>query len=211
MADSFETMTDAELVAALRRIDPLAPNLSDLLVEMWKRGVREAERYGRKLMAGNIDGNLNRHPDTRLYDVLEVMGGRFDGPSDAQDWITLASGYEQRIRDTLMAIGARNNPRIGYEVLELAERTGDLDSINEALRSIVGSVSANDAGLRDCLMHWAKSLQAMPSTKVAILRRLAELPWTQDLEDFFVQCDVEDDGSDASVTETINEALRRVR
>jgi hypothetical protein len=70
---SFHGLNNAELVRALHDIDPLASNLSDLLTEMWQRELPEAERYGLKLMAANLDGNLNRHPDTKLYDVLEVM------------------------------------------------------------------------------------------------------------------------------------------
>jgi hypothetical protein len=209
MTHSFETMTDAELVKTLHDFDPLSPNLSDPLVEMWRRGLREAERYGRRLMAGNLDGNLNRHPDTRLYDVLEVMCGCFNRPIGAEAWLHMAPGYEQRILDTLMIITLRTNPEFGYEVLQVAERERDDELVSKALLSVVRSVPANEAKLQACLVRWAREPVVMPVARLAVFRRLGELPRTPTLEDFFVQNCVDDDGSDPALTEVINDALRR--
>ena len=205
---SFENMADAELVATLGDIDPLAPNLSDLLVEMWKRGLREAESYGLNLMAEDLDGNLNRHPDERLYDVLEIMCGCFEGTLDAGDLLILAS-WGQRIFDVLMTIAIRTNPRIGYEVLDLAVKESDGDRINTALRSIISCVPTGEAELQSCLTYWVEKREAMPNTRVALFRRLAELPWSEELEDFFVRCQVDDDKNDAAISEAIDQALRQ--
>jgi hypothetical protein len=208
-ASSFHELTDAELVETLHSIDPLASDLSDLMVEMWQRQLPEAEGHARKLMDANLDGNLDRHPDSKLYDVLEVMCDRFDRHTDAQEWLDFASGYEQRILDVLMIIAVRTNPSMGYEVLELAKQKGDYDVISKALLSVIRSTPESDSNLPECLMWWAQDRAVMPNTRVAILRRLSVLPWSKELEDFFVRRHIEDDGSDVAMTDAIADALKQ--
>ena len=210
-APPFHALSDAELIDALHGIAPLASDLSDLLVEMWKRELPEAERYGHKLMAGNLGGNLNRHPDARLYDVLEVMCGCFNRPLNAQDWLALASAHEQRILDTLMIIAVRRDLRMGYEVLDLAEQQGDYNVISKALLSVVRSVPVSESNLSECLMRWAQDRAVMPNTRVAVFRRLSELPRSEKVEDFVIRCHIEDDGGDAAVTDAINDVFKQHR
>ena len=210
-ASAYEELTDGALVEALRSADPEAPDLSDLLIEMWKRELGDALSYCRELMAANGDGRLNRHPDARLYDVLEVMQGTFGRAVDAEGWLDLASAYEERILDALMITAARRNPEIGYEVLAIAKERGNHDVINKALLSLTRSVPANDSNLLTCLMQWAQDRSVPPRARVALFERVGELPWSREAEDFLIQHHLDDDGSDPPITAAINEALKRCR
>lgn len=209
MSSAYGSMTEAELSKALQHCDPRAADLSDLLIEMWKRGMTEAHEYGMALMSGNRDGNLHHHPDARLYDVLEVLCGCFRVPCDAQDWLKFAYGYEQRILDALMAQSLRENRRMGYEVLELAKSEGNYHIISNALLSVIECVPSSDAELQTCLIHWAKDREVLPKTRIAIFNRFVVLPRTEELEDFLVRCHIEDKGDDAAITSAINLALRQ--
>ena len=83
------------------------------------------------------------------------------------------------------------------------------ECINNALCSIVVSIPTGEEELQECLMYWVKKPDVSPNTRAAILRRLAELPWSEGLEDFFVRCHIDDDNSHPAITEVINEALQR--
>lgn len=207
MIESYATKTNADLVVSLREVDLLAANLSDLLVEMWKRGLREAHHFAVKLMLENGDGDLNRHPDERLYDVLEILSGGFK-PLSAESWLQLASGYEQRILDALMINTVRSNPRIGFEVLDGVAKDNCDKTIDKALISVVSAIPENTEGLQECLMRWVEDQRIGPNSRVAIFRRLGELQWNEQLEDFLVRASINDNGYDAALTESISEALR---
>jgi len=108
-----------------------------------------------------------------------------------------------------MAIAVRANPTFAYEVLDLAEGNGDYQIASKALLSIICSIPATDARLPRCLMRWAQDRAVMPNSRLAIFRRLSELPRSEEVEGFFIQRHIEDDGSDAAMTDAINDALKQ--
>ena len=151
-----------------------APSPSDLLIEMWKRGLAEAETYACRLMVGADKGAFEMIPDSSLYDVVEVMLGCFDEPVDGDGWVSLAQGYDERILEALLTVAVKANRRIEDEVTRIAVDQEDWDVLNKLVRCVVRAYPRDVEGIQGFCLGWASDERLAPRTRADVFVRLAE-------------------------------------
>ncbi len=211
MIRPFRQHTDAQLRSALDALDlspPVPDQLVDLLLEMWRRGLPGLDDYAMRLYASDR-GTWDY--EESLYEALMIICGHREEPDEIDNWLALvACGFEERILDALMAVRLRQDPHFGRATLARADsdagRRRDFE-LDTAVRCFARNAPADSAAECEHLMQLARDARLKTQTRLVVFERLAALPRTTALTDFFVQCAIDDDGAEPPITQLIDAAL----
>lgn len=205
-----EDMTNDKLLAALDPPYEYSYTLNELMAEANRRGMGECVRHARKFVDDKWDTWLQAEC---LY-AISKWGNKTDLPQvwdiarDSRDYFALAAALNAIIsldpaqyREALALATA-------YRGFEPYDKTSESYVISCTLESIARNVSDAESGLEGLLIEWAAQTALIPVSRAAIFRRLANMPRTARIEQFFIDYYLANDLSYPELMQITNDALR---
>jgi hypothetical protein len=200
-------LSDADVVKAAAKVNPHSTALVELFREARWRGLREILPVAR------------RHLDPSDVDVAIAAAFAVRDFGDASDVPRLISMVDRwdydRVRAAVLDAIVTLDPGKAEYALEVAGRRHDDDEffdddyVMASVLSRLAEVLPDDSpDLEGQLLAWAADSRLTPTQLESVYRRLAVLPRTPRVEEFFVDFCVRDDGANRELTRIVDEALR---
>jgi hypothetical protein len=198
-------MSDAEVLEALPKVRMNCTAVEELLEEVARRKLRAALPTARAYLA-----HFCPTAATRAAAVVELFGDGSDVP--ALRALTEKPYNHEQSAEALCAI-VTLDPARADEVLARAERGEereyfDNDYVTAAVMTCVAKVlPAESPGLEARLLAWADDPRLAVEQREVIYRRLAALPRTPRIADFFVAYCVRDERTTPTLAWIVDGAL----
>lgn|GEM_PF-6608036 len=200
-------LSDSELIEVAAKVHPYSTALGDLLEAGRKRGLRSIAPIARQhldhidpsfaIAAASVLQDLGDATDVeRLVDVVPA----------AIDHFHLAA-----ILDAIVTLdGSMADVALRAAVVQPEREDFDSDYVYASvITRLSESLPMDSPKLEQSLFGWANDSRLSVVQKERIYRRIAALPRSKGVEDFFVDYCINDDGSNPNLTTIVNDALRR--
>ena len=201
-----ESLSNEELIEAVSQAHRDSTEIVELLDEAGRRGLAEIVPIARKYVD---DGE-----PFVAASAVAVLGELGDA-SDIPRLLALVDDVSDRylLAAVLCAVVAIDVSR-AEEVLGIADRDSDRDGFDNdyvaaaVMLQILDVLPDDSPELETRLLNWANDKRFDPSQRDRVFKRMAEVPRTKRIEDFFVDFTINDDGLYPELTKIVEDALR---
>lgn len=205
-----EDMTNGELLAVIGSPRENSHLLFELMAEANRRGLGASVDFARRY----VDDHWNTWLQDQCLYSIRTWGNKDDVAllrsvaRETNDYIVLAGALKAII--SLEPAQYRNAlaEATTFRGLEYYSEADRSYVIGSAIESIADNVPDSDSGLEELLLEWTARTTILPASRSAIFRRLARMPRTARIEQFFIDYYLANDLSYPELMQIKNDALR---
>ena len=193
-----ESLSDDCLVRLISELEPTSEAFLYVVSEASSRSLQSA---------CDAIQPLFRHGAIYVYGLVELFTSFWGKPLDGDDWEWLVRGYDRRVLAGLFRQTQRLSATADSELMRTIESEDDGSVIDDLLFVLASSGPLNSRETEAFLLRWVCDRRLAPVTRRCIFNRLASMPRTKSIDDFFTQFLIDDDKAYPELTSIASKAL----